>query len=151
MPNFAIEITKEEDYWKKDWTREFAKCVFIVVGTYEGAELFDRFAAYKIGFELEKIGLRWMVITDKYWEEVKERYSKSPVITIGGPVANHLSFKLSQKKGLGNNAIGFELTDKLIGFIWGENAYETLKFAKTFIEGYLENYAKIAKDIIKNQ
>lgn len=148
LPSFAIEMTKEEDYWKKDWTRDFAKCVFIIVGTYEGAELFDRFAAYKIGFELEKMGLRWMVMTDKYWGEVKDRYPKSPVITIGGPVANYLSLQLSQKRGLGNNAMGFELTDRLIGFIWGEHAYETLKLTKIFIEEYLESYAEIAKKII---
>lgn len=148
LPSFAIEMAKEEDYWKRDWTRDFAKCVFIIVGTYEGAELFDRFAAYKVGFELEKMGLRWMVMTDKYWEEVKERYLKSPIITIGGPVVNYSSLKLSQKKGLGKNAVGFELTDRLIGFIWGENAYETLKLTKIFIEEHLESYAKIAKEII---
>lgn len=110
-------MARDEDFWKRDWTGDFAKCIFIIVGTWEGAELFDRLAAYKIGFELEKMGSRWMVITDKYWEEIKERYSKSSIITIGGPVANYISRQLSQKRGLGDNVVGFELTDRLIGFI----------------------------------
>lgn len=49
------------------------KAFFIVIGTWEGCELFYKPAAYKIAEEIKKLKVRKdpVLITDKYFDQVK--------------------------------------------------------------------------------
>jgi len=124
-------------------------CVFIIVGMIEGSELLDRLAAYKIAEKIEKRKISSLVITDRYWWEVvdKHGYGNSPIITVGGPIANSLSDRVAQKLGLDKDstAIGFrEIDGLLIGYAWGWLAKDTLYAVKIFISSYLDRFIEEA-------
>ena len=136
----------EPEVWKGDWPSLTRGCVFIIVGAWEGSELFDRLAAYKIAEEIEKRKISSLVMTDKYWWEVVDKYGygNSPIITVGGPNINTLSDKVAKKLGLNKDqtAVGFrEIDEQLIGYAWGGRlAKDTLYAVKTFISSYLDRF-----------
>ena len=139
----------EPEVWKGDWLSLVRGCVFIIVGMIEGSELLDRLAAYKIAEEIEKRKISSLVMTDRYWWEVvdKHGYGNSPIITVGGPIANSLSDRVAQKLGLGKDstAIGFrEIDGQLIGYAWGWLAKDTLYAVKIFISSYLDRFIEEA-------
>jgi len=139
----------EPEVWKGDWLSLVRGCVFIIVGTIEGCELFDRLAAYKIAEEIEKRKISSLVMTDRYWWEVvdKHGYGNSPIITVGGPISNSLSDKVAKKLGLSEDstAIGFiEIDGQLIGCAWGWLVKDMLNAVKIFISSYLDRFIEEA-------
>ncbi|MCX9011342.1 MAG: zinc ribbon domain-containing protein [Candidatus Methanoperedens sp.] len=127
----------------------FKGSIIILVGAWEGAELFDRIVAYKILNELDKRGVESIVIADRYWQEVKERYYDSPYIAVGGPISNSVSNEIAEKLGLNKDTVnvGFkELGRKFVGYAWGVDVRSTLNAGKIFIESYLDNFATKIKE-----
>ena len=118
------------------------KGVFIVVGAWEGCEMFDRLVAYKIANELEKGGIDSLVMTDRYWWEAKNKYGyeKSLVISVGGPISNSLSNEIAEQFGMEKyaNASGIKKVEgQSVGYVWGTDARSTLNAGKIFIESIL--------------
>ena len=123
------------------------KGVFIIVGAWEGCELFDRLVAYKISNELEKRGINSLVMTDKYWWEAKNKfgYDKSSVISVGGPISNSLSNGIAERFGMEKyaTAIGIkEIEGQLVGYVWGTDARSTLNAGKIFVESHLDEFVR---------
>ena len=122
--------------------------VFIIVGAWEGCEMFDRLIAYKIANELEKRDVNSMVMTDRYWWEAKNKfgYEKSSVISVGGPISNRFSNdEIAEKFGMEKYAttIGIrEIEGQLVGYVWGTDARSTLNAGKIFIESHLDEFVK---------
>jgi len=143
-------INTEPEIWK-DWLWipliKGNVSVFIIVGAWEGCELFDRLVAYKISNELEKRGINSLVMTDKYWWEAKNKfgYDKSSVISVGGPISNSLSNGIAERFGMEKyaTAIGIkEIEGQLVGYVWGTDARSTLNAGKIFIESHLDVFVK---------
>lgn len=140
-------LIMEEEIWKNERILPslLRGGVFIVVGTWEGSELFDRLVAYKIADALEKRNVDSLVMTDKYWWESRDKYGyeKSPIISVGGPVSNSLSGKIAEMFKLErykiNVGIG-EVNGQLLCYIWGPDAKGTLKAGRIFIERHLDNF-----------
>lgn len=150
-PKLVSDIMlKEPLYWKEDWIKAFSKSVFIIVGAWEGAELFDRFAAYRLGFEIEKRGFAWITLSDRYWNDLEKenRYPYSPIISIGGPVANSVSSRIASQYNLRDRAVGFKKDVRLVGYAWGRIGYETLVYVKRFIENYLDQYINEVRGMV---
>ena len=160
LSELGVKILEgEPEVWKGDWPSLIRGCVFIVVGAWEGSELFDRLAAYKIAEEIEKRKISSLVMTDRYWWEAVDKYGygNSPIITVGGPISNSLSDKVAKKLGLSEDstAIGFrEIDGQLIGYAWGWLVKDMLNAVKTFISSYLDRFIEEAmkyKPEIKNR
>jgi len=135
------------EIWPNDrWYYEVLKPqldVVIVVGAWEGAELFDRPAAYAIMEELEKMGLHCIVMVDRYWWEIKHRYDEKAVITVGGPAANSLSSEVAKALGLGREsyAVGYtRLWNRVVGYAWGPDPESTLNATRDFIKNDLKGF-----------
>ena len=96
--------------------------VFVIVGVWEGAELFDREGAYRIRDELENRGIQVVVMTDIYWWEAVEKFGyTNPVITIGGPISNSLSKEVAKKLNLSDTAVGIaEIDGRIVGYAWDQ-------------------------------
>ena len=122
------------------------KGVFIIVGAWEGCELFDRLVAYKISNELEKRGINSLVMTDWWWEtKAKFVYDKSSVISVGAPISNSLSNGIAERFGMEKyaTAIGIkEIEGQLVGYVWGTDARSTLNAGKIFVESPLDEFVK---------
>jgi len=122
------------------------KGVFIIVGAWEGCELFDRLVAYKISNELEKRGINSLVMTDWWWEtKAKFVYDKSSVISVGGPISNSLSNGIAERFGMEKyeTAIGIkEIEGQLVGYVWGTDARSTLNAGKIFVESHLDEFVR---------
>jgi len=143
-------LKAEPEIWENEkyWSSLIRDSVFIIVGAWEGSELFDRLGAYKIAEKLEEQGISGLVMTDIWWEKVADmhEYGNSPVITVGGPRANSFSDKVAKKLGLGDEAIGFrKLERQLVGYAWGRTARDTLVAVKTFIETHLMQFIEETK------
>jgi hypothetical protein len=136
--------------WKGDWLSLMKSCVFIIVGAWEGSELFDRLVAYEIAKELENRGIDSLVMTDKYWWEARDKhgYEKSPIISIGGPIVNSLSNHIAEKLKIDKYSTGIgvlEIEGQLVGYLWGVDAMGTLEAGKRFIESKLDEFVKNLK------
>jgi len=122
--------------------------VFIIVGAWEGCEMFDRVIAYKIANELEKRRINGLVMTDRYWWEAKNKfgYEKSSVISVGGPISNRFSNdEIAERFGMEKyaTAIGIrEIEGQLVGYVWGTDARSTLNAGKIFIESHLDEFVR---------
>ena len=114
-------------------------CVFIIVGTSEGAELFDRYLAYKIANELEKYEFYSIVLTDIYWNNIVEKhgYDKCSLITVGGPVSNCISSAVMESLNIEGKMIVAgvqEMSNAAIGYVWGKDARSTIDAVNVFIK-----------------
>jgi hypothetical protein len=121
--------------------------VFIIVGAWEGCEMFDRLIAYKIVNELEKRGINSLVMTDRYWWEAKNKYGyeSSPIISVGGPISNSLSNGIAERfeMEIYTTAIGIrEIEGQVVCYVWGTDARSTLNAGKIFIDSHLDEFVK---------
>ena len=140
-------LETEDSFWQdeKNLPSLLKKGVFLIVGVWEGCEIFDRLVAYKISSELDKKGIGSLVLTDRYWKEVKDKfgYDESAVITIGGPVSNSMSNEVAEKCSIGKNGTFIGITtinEQLICCLWGRDARSTLIAGKLFIESHLDSF-----------
>ena len=140
-------LIHESNFWndEKELPSLLRRGVFILVGAWEGCELFDRLVAYKISSELKKFSIKSLVLTDRYWNEAKEKfnYENSPVITIGGPISNSYSNELVHKYNLHATPIFsgcIKGIKPVIGHVWGDNALNTLRAGKDFIDNDINSF-----------
>jgi len=152
-----VLLEMEPEIWSGETPEDFLlpkilrkSVIFIIVGAWEGAELFDRPAAYKIVDELEKRGLQAIVLTDRYWWEALEKFGyDNPVIAVGGPISNSLSDMIARKLGLGGTALGVkEIDGRVTGYVWGVDARRTLEAVETFIKLYLDEFVRATKKVL---
>ncbi len=126
--------------------------VFILVGAWEGSEMFDRLIAYKIANELEKRGINSLVMSDRYWWEAKNKcgYEKSALISVGGPIVNRFSNdEIAERFGMEKyvTTIGIkEIEEQLVGYVWGTDARSTLNAGKIFVESHLDEFVRRLKE-----
>jgi len=117
---------------------------FIIVGTWEGVEIYDRLFAYKIAEEINKLNPKRypFVVSDKLYESSKQHYTHVPIITVGGPVSNSFSHNLSQRFGLSGDVVaGIKEVDGLpVGYAWGSNARTTFYAVKAFLDASAKEF-----------
>lgn len=151
-------MEREPDIWKNQcelrepdtWENLLDEnALFIVVGTWTGAELVDRIWAYKIAEEIHRmnIGRCPIVVSDREWWNISPKHLGVPAISIGGPFANSLSDRIAKTLGLGDSALGIaELDNRTVGYVWGANFTGTQKQVERFIEkGTLEQWVNKVK------
>jgi len=152
-----VILKMEPEIWSGETPGDFLlpkilrkSVIFIIVGAWEGAELFDRPAAYKIVDELEKRGLQAIVLTDRYWWEAVEKFGyDNPIIAVGGPMSSSLSDMIARKLGLGGTALGVkEIDGRVTGYVWGVDARRTLEAVETFIKLYLDEFVRATKKVL---
>lgn len=146
LSRLALEIIEgEPDIWSGDgWLQAIRRGVrvFIVVGTWEGSELFDRLVAYAILNELGGRGVEGLVLTDTYWRNAASRYGGKAIISVGGPPANSISHEIARELGIGDGPVaGFRrLWGRLVGYAWGPDARGTIRAGREFVECYLDEF-----------
>ncbi|MBI4339580.1 MAG: hypothetical protein HY680_06460 [Chloroflexi bacterium] len=125
-----------------------ARAFFIVCGTWEGAEMYDRYCAYRIAEASVNVGDSYdaLVISDRAWSDNAQGYPEAPCIAVGGPVSNSMSAALAKRFRLGDRALGVLAADgRRIGYVWGNDVRDTLEAVDEFLAGtYLQKVLGVA-------
>jgi len=146
------EIIESRDWGRlPDYVAE--KAVVIVVGTWEGAELFDRPLAYIVAEGLISKGFFAVVMSDVFILNVGKRIdrfisNRTPIITIGSSVANALTALIARETGIDPNSyVGIiEWRNTLVGLAYGSDPIKTREAVYRFLHQYLDEFVKNIKN-----
>ena len=128
------------------------EAILIVVGTWIGAERYDRILAQLIKRVITNLDIEAEIITDTYYNEKIEKYEKNPIICIGSGYINCIT-----KKYVDEGDFGLKLRETTtevftenkppIAFIYGggvKETYEaTMEFCKNKLIIFLDKWSSI--------
>ena len=126
------------------------EAILIVVGTWIGAERYDRILAQLIKRILTNLNIEADIMTDTYYNEKIEKYGKNPMICIGS--TNYITKKHLEEGDFGlkdreTTAKVFTENEPLIAFIYGggvKETYEaTMDFCKNKLIIFLEKWSAL--------
>ena len=118
------------------------EAILIVVGTWIGAERYDRILAQLIKRILTNLDIEAEIMTDTYYNEKIEKYGKNPMICIGSGYINYITKKYVEEEDFGlkkreTTARVFTENKPPIAFIYGGGVKETLEATMDFCENKL--------------
>ena len=127
------------------------EAILIVVGTWIGAERYDRILAQLIKRILTNLNIEAEIMTDTYYNEKIEKYGENPMICIGSGI-NYITKKYLEEGDFGltdreTTAKVFTENEPLIAFIYGggvKETYEaTMDFCKNKLIFFLEKWSAL--------
>ena len=128
------------------------EAILIVVGTWIGAERYDRILAQLIKRILTNLNIEAEIMTDTYYNEKIEKYGENPMICIGSGYINYITKKYLEEGDFGltdreTTAKVFTENEPLIAFIYGggvKETYEaTMDFCKNKLIFFLEKWSTL--------
>jgi hypothetical protein len=126
------------------------EAILIVVGTWIGAERYDRILAQLMKRVITNLDIEAEIITDTYYNEKIENYEKNPIICIGSGYINYITKKYVDEGDFGlklreTTAEVFTENKPPIAFIYGggvKETYEaTMEFCKKKLIIFLDKWS----------
>lgn len=117
--------------------------ILIIVGTWIGAERYDRTLAMLIKKILFELNIESDIITDIYYYEKIDKFCKNHIICIGSRISNKITKDYEEKFGLNLNETTtkiFDEDDRQIAFVYGRGVKETYEATINFCEEHLKSF-----------